>query len=296
VPPDQGWSHFRALQHFGKAPVKFVVFPGEPHSLKKLSHRIRKVEEDMAWFDRYLYKTDSAANPALKPDPPLRDAIAKDKMPRVLGAYGTQQSRDRSRTPKSFFPIPEVVKRGDLEIGRFEVTAAQYAEFKNQRRPDAADANRPVPSVRLEDALAYANWLSNITHETWRLPYEDEVKDLYDKRDGENTLDYWAGYAPNPEDTAGLREKAKELGGAAPLLKEVGNFRGQGNEHEEPMYDLGGNVAEWVLTREGKGKIVGGSADCPANEASNCTPADEYIGFRVVRGAPKPPPPQAPSP
>ena len=31
--------------------------------------------------------------------------------------------------------------------------------------------------------------------------------------DGENTLDYWAGYSPNPDDTIRLREKMKELRG-----------------------------------------------------------------------------------
>jgi formylglycine-generating enzyme required for sulfatase activity len=85
-----------------------------------------------------------------------------------------------------------------------------------------------------------------------------------------------------------LREKAKELGGTAPLLKEVGSFAGKGKDDEEPIYDLGGNVAEWVLTRDGKGKVIGGSADCPADPKANCTPAQEYVGFRVVRGAPKP--------
>ncbi|HMC26231.1 MAG TPA: SUMF1/EgtB/PvdO family nonheme iron enzyme, partial [Verrucomicrobiae bacterium] len=148
--------------------------------------------------------------------------------------------------------------------------------------------NLPKSSVSVEDAKAYAAWLSRETKQDWRIPYEDEVKSLYEKRDGENTLDDWAGYAPNPEDTARLREKAKELGGTGPLLKEVGSFHGQGKDDEEPIYDLGGNVAEWVLTRDGKGKVIGGSADCPADVKANCMPAPEYVGFRVVRGEAKP--------
>ena len=143
----------------------------------------------------------------------------------------------------------------------------------------------------MEDAKAYVEWLSKYTGQTWRIPFEDEVKDLYENRDGENTLDYWADYPANPEDAARLREKAKELGGTAPLLKEVGSFHPQGKDDEEPIYDLGGNAAEWVLTRDGKGKLIGGSADCPADPESSCTPAPEYIGFRVVRGAAKPAPP-----
>ena len=150
--------------------------------------------------------------------------------------------------------------------------------------------NRPHGGVSLADAQAYTAWLIKQTKQTWRIPYEDEVKSLYESREGENTLDYWAGYAPNPEDAAKLREAAKKLNGSAPLLKEVGSFHGQGKDDEEPIYDLGGNVAEWVLTRDGKGKVIGGSADCPADTRSTCTPAPEYIGFRVVRGEPTPAP------
>ena len=50
------------------------------------------------------------------------------------------------------------------------------------------------------------------------------------------------------------------------------------------LFDMGGNVAEWVLTPDGKGKPMGGSADCPADARTTCSPAAEYTGFRVVRG------------
>jgi formylglycine-generating enzyme required for sulfatase activity len=200
--------------------------------------------------------------------------------------------------------IPETAKRGELEIARFETTQAEFAQFQEltcmakakqvdrkctevQQRVSGT-RNFPQAGTSLEDANAYVAWLSHLTNQVWRLPYEDEVKALYENREGENTLDYWAGYAPNPEDTAKLREKAKDLGGTAPLLKEVGSFAGKGKDDEEPIYDLGGNVAEWVLTRDGKGKVTGGSADCPADARANCTAAPEYVGFRVVRGAAKP--------
>jgi len=74
----------------------------------------------------------------------------------------------------------------------------------------------------------------------WRIPFEDEVKDLLQQSRGRNTLDYWAGYALNPEDTARLREKAKELEGNGAAAERSGQLPRPGKDDEEPIYDLGG--------------------------------------------------------
>jgi dipeptidyl aminopeptidase/acylaminoacyl peptidase len=314
VPPAQSWSYFRALQYYDKVPVKFVLFPGEPHGPRKLTHQMRKVEEEVAWFDKYFFKSAKPENETLKKDSPLSSRLTFRPAEDTSGNMGVYIVDGKT---KQTTITPEVVKRGDLEIGRFEITNFQFVPFllaggRNRGKSGAKETyhsvdpgaaftrysyNSPVSSKSIEDAKSYAEWLSEKTGQPWRIPFEDEVKDLYANREGENTLDYWAGYAPNPEDAAQLREKAKELKGPAPLLKEVGSFRGQGKNDEEPIYDLGGNVAEWVLTRDGKGKVIGGSADCPASPEANCTPAPEYIGFRVVRGPAKPEPtaPSAPA-
>jgi dipeptidyl aminopeptidase/acylaminoacyl peptidase len=310
VPPAQSWSFFRALQYYGKVPVKFVVFPGEPHGPRKLTHQMRKVEEEVAWFDKYFFKATPTANEAVKKGSPLDEAVKRRSLKRDGSAFG--ESRTCSvKKPGEDISIatltPEITRRGTLEIGRTEVTLLQYANFigtsrfkddgsvrsksvlsPTMRKDEKTKGDFPASGVSLEAAQAYIAWLSDWTCEKWRLPYEDEVKELYERRDSENTLDYWAGYAPNPEDAARLREAAKRLNGTAPLLKEVGSFHGQGKDDEEPIYDLGGNVAEWVLTRDGKGKVIGGSADCPADAKASCTPAPEYVGFRVVRGEAKP--------
>ena len=86
----------------------------------------------------------------------------------------------------------------------------------------------------------------------------------------------------NPDDAARLQSKVKELEGTAPLLKPVGSFPGRGEE--ELVFDLGGNVAEWAVDKEGKGKVLGGSADQPADpKTSGSGAAPAYIGYRVVR-------------
>jgi dipeptidyl aminopeptidase/acylaminoacyl peptidase/formylglycine-generating enzyme required for sulfatase activity len=308
VPPAQSWSFFRALQYYDKVPVKFVVFPGEPHGPRKLTHQMRKVEEEVAWFDKYFFKSEKPANDAVKKGSPLEDLAKEHSLKMAYGSFGvTVPDAESFRTGGDIHVatlIPEVTKRAELEIGRLEVTQTQFyslmqATEGKSTRPSKSSRlhttpkgrrtdNFPINGVSLEDAQRYAALLSKWTGQTWRIPYEDEVKELYEHREGENTLDYWAGYAPNPEDAAKLREAAKKLSGTAPLLKEVGSFHGQGKDDEEAIYDLGGNVAEWVLTRDGKGKVIGGSADCPAGAKSNCTAAPEYVGFRVVRGEPKP--------
>jgi dipeptidyl aminopeptidase/acylaminoacyl peptidase len=283
VPPAQSWSFFRALQYYRKVPVKFVVFPGEPHGPRKLSHQMRKVEEELAWFDKYFFKTPGDVNEALKTGSPLDEAIKAKKIAREGGAFGTL-FRGKGKSVL----IPEVVKRGELEIGRFEVTRAQFAAFDPNYKIEPGTENYPANGLTLQQAKSYSEWLSKLTGQIWRLPTQKESGNFYDSKEGENTLDFWAGYAPNPDDAARLREKTKELTGKAPLLKEAGSFRPQAKEGEEPIYDLGGNVAEWVLTPEGTGKVLGGSADCPADPRSSCAASPEYVGFRVVRGAAKP--------
>ncbi|HKT48471.1 MAG TPA: prolyl oligopeptidase family serine peptidase [Candidatus Acidoferrales bacterium] len=279
VPPAQSWSYFRALQYFGK-PVKYVVFPGEPHGPRKLTHQMRKVEDEIAWFDQYFFKTAKPENEALKEGSPLDAALRAKSIAKTAGRYGSAFSAPKGKS----ILIPEVVKRGDLEIGRFEVTRAQFAEFDKTYKFDAGTDNYPANGITFDQAKSYAAWLAKTTNETWRIANESEVAGFYSKKDGENTLDYWAGYSLNPDDAARLEKKLSELSGPAPLLRPVGSFAGQGKPEEELVYDLGGNVAEWAISADGKGKVLGGSADQATDPAAAHTAAPSYIGFRVVRG------------
>jgi formylglycine-generating enzyme required for sulfatase activity len=142
--------------------------------------------------------------------------------------------------------------------------------------------------VSFEQATAYCAWLNAVTGvdgaECYRLGTRAEMAALYDPKDRvENTLDYWAGYAVNLDDALRLRQEVAELGSEAPLLKEVGSY--QGTDSDEPVYDLGGNVAEWAIDEDGRACALGGSADIPADpKLRRRDPAPEYIGFRVVRG------------
>src|SRR5262249_5386436 len=214
VPPAQSWSYFRALQYFGK-PVKYVVFPDEPHGPHKLTHQMRKAEEEIAWFDKYFFKSTKPESEALKKDSPLQAELRRKNVARVSGGYyGVVLKRPKNVDVLTV--VPEMVKRGDLEVSRFEVTRIQFASCRTRAEalhskpespyPTAAESdrylseiNRPAAGVSLDEAKRCAARLSELTGQEWRIPYEDEVKSLYESREGENTLDYWAAYASNPE-------------------------------------------------------------------------------------------------
>jgi dipeptidyl aminopeptidase/acylaminoacyl peptidase len=277
VPTQQGWMHYRALQQLGKTDVRFILFPGERHSPQKLAHQRRKLEEELAWFDKHLFKTLKDENEAFKPDSPLAIAL-KLKNAKADGVrYGLLD--------KAGCLLPETVKLKGLEVGRFEITRAQYAQFDKSYKVEPGKENYPANNISFEQAKAYCEWLSKATGQLYRLATEAEAESLYSTPAGpENTLDFWAGYAVNPDDAARLGRKLGEVGGAA-LLKEVGSFKGEGKD--DPVFDLGGNVAEWVIAKDGTGRVMGGSADTPVDaKLRTRKPAPEYTGFRVIKGAP----------
>jgi dipeptidyl aminopeptidase/acylaminoacyl peptidase len=274
VPPHHGWTQWRAMQKHGKAETKFVVFPGEPHGLTKLGHKRRKLEEELAWFDRFLFRPSRPARPeAVKKASRLADALELAGAARVGAAYGRLAGD---------VLVPETILWKGMRIGRFEVTRAQWAAFDRAAKPAPGSENLPQGGVTFERAQAYCSWLSLIMGENVRLPSHTEAGELY-SGEGGNTLDAWAGYAPNLEDAEVLRTLAAGLGEAA-LARPVGSEAGAPDGEAGPRaYDLRGNVAEWTTGPEGQPKLMGGSADTPAKPKDDrLTPGAAYQGLRIV--------------
>jgi len=277
VPYSQGWEYYRALQQIGKAPVKFIVFPGEPHSLQKPSHQKRKMEEEIAWFDKYLFNVVKAENEALKKGSPLDTALKKKTFAQSHGLYGRIVENNL---------LPELVRKGSLEVGRFEVTRAQWASFDKTFHFESGTGNYPVNGLSFESVNKYIAWLNNLTGKEFRLPFVSEAEKLA-KEGGTsgNTLDYWAGYNLNPDDAQRLLQKVAALGGDAPLLLPVDARPAAG---DEMIFGLSGNVSEWAVDDKGHERPVGLSAITPRDpRLKKNSPPKEYIGFRVVIG-PKP--------
>lgn len=271
VPFGQGWEYYRALQQLEKAPVRFIIFPGQHHGLEKLTHQQRKMEEEISWFDRYLFKSEEVQNAALKKGSPLDIALKLEKVAKVVTAYGIELKGHI---------IPEVIAMEGLEVGRFEVTRAQWASFDRNFKVEPGKENYPVTGITFADVQKYLNWLNNLTGKAFRLPTVAEAEKLAQKATKEeNTLDYWAGYSLNPDDAKLLMEKVRTLKGFASLLLPVDRFQPVG---EEMLFGLGGNAAEWAVDEKKKEKAFGQNAITPCDPRHEATPPLEYTGFRVV--------------
>src|SRR5262249_52611405 len=137
-----------------------------------------------------LFGSAQPEDEAVKPGSPLARLLKLKAAVRDGGRYGVVE-KDRL--------IPETVPYEGLEVGRFEVTQAQYAVFDRAYKVEPGQENYPAHGVSFEQARAYCAWLSQATGRVYRLPAEADA--LYGVQDAaENTLDAWAGYAVNPDD------------------------------------------------------------------------------------------------
>jgi dipeptidyl aminopeptidase/acylaminoacyl peptidase len=274
VPRDQGWEYYRALQQAGKTNVRFLWFPEQPHGLQKITHQLRKMNEEIAWFDKYLFNTHEPENEAFKEDSPLALLLKKEKAACHESKYGIWKN-------DKLLPEVVVIKKDSIAIGKFEVTHAQYQAFQSSHTFEAGKANYPITSISLKDAQGYVQWVSRQTGENYRLPNPKEARAFHDKvredSSKENTLNYWAGYKITVDEIAMLQKKIKEANSS--LIKEAGSFNPCTLGAAE-VYDLGGNVAEYA----NDGTTYGYSAYDFADPNTGTVKAESaHIGFRVVK-------------
>ncbi|MBB4078129.1 dipeptidyl aminopeptidase/acylaminoacyl peptidase [Lewinella aquimaris] len=272
VPRDQGWEYYRALQQIAQAPVRFLWFPGQPHGLQRITHQKRKMEEELAWIDTYLFGKDSKDNPALKEGSPLAQLLEKDTVAKHDELYGQYEDD---------ILLPELVSLGadTISIARFELTAAQYAAFDPQYPVTVGGGNLPAELTRPQ-AEAYLAWLSKKMGRQARMPNEKEAKQLQEqaRKVGakENTLNFWAGYEITRDEVTDLRRKVNEL--RTTLIKPVGSFAPV-QVGKVKLYDVGGNVAEYT---SGTGHYGYSAYDFVDSTGGDEVPASDHIGLRVV--------------
>jgi formylglycine-generating enzyme len=162
---------------------------------------------------------------------------------------------------------------GSIAIAKYEITRAQYKIFmnttkrtqktgcyvytnkwqfdsdKNWHDPGFPQAeNDPVVCVSWKDAKAYAEWLSDRTGMTYRLPSEAEWE--YAARGGSTSMRYWGNDAnnvlsckfANVRDNKNFKTKTFSCADEYPYTSPVGSF----HANNFGLYDMLGNVWEWV--------------------------------------------------
>jgi len=160
-------------------------------------------------------------------------------------------------------------------IGRFEVSAADYAEFckqSGQCQGTSAQADLPLTSVPVAEAVRYAEWLSAATGFVYRLPTDAEWTYVASAPGGSTERDF----------NCVLEINGQQIRGFA-----LGSVR-SGKPNGWGLFNLVGNAQEWVKSADGW-SARGGAFNDPI---SQCMPsltrgstgaAAANTGFRVLR-------------
>ncbi|WP_456377845.1 S9 family peptidase [Lutibacter sp.] len=272
VPRDQGWEYYRGLQQVGITPVRFLWFPEQPHGLGKITHQLRKMKEELAWIDTYLFNKPPTKNETFKKDSPLANLLKIEKSASTKnGNYGLIVN-------KKLIPETVLVKKDSIGIGRFEVTNAQFKAFNANFTYGVGLDNYPV-TVSKKEAQEYVTWLHEFTGANYRLPTAKEAKNLHKQATKvaakENTLQYWAGYAITLDEVEQFRNKLKEV--TSNLVQKVGRNKSTKIGDAE-VYDLGGNVAEYYSNG-----IYGYSAYDFYDATNSEMIESNYVGIRVIK-------------
>ncbi len=180
-------------------------------------------------------------------------------------------------------PQHKVTISTPFALGRYEVTVAEYARFVNatgyanagacmgfggdNRFVSSKDINwrdigqiqsdtAPVVCVSYYDAVAYAEWLTDVTGETYRLPTEAEWE--YAARAGSTSSYHWGADAADACEYANVRTVGAQsisqrqadsdvadgfpCDDGHPAAAAVGSFR----PNAFGLHDMQGNAWEWV--------------------------------------------------
>lgn len=170
----------------------------------------------------------------------------------------------------------------DKGCAYYENGKAIFEENRNWRSPGfAQNENHPVVCVSVNDAQAYADWLSESSGQIYRLPTEAEWE--YAARGGKET-DYWWGEGVGTDNAnCGWCGSQWSNVSSAP----VGSFE----RNDYGLFDSVGNVWEWASSAVPSGSVVRGGAWNFAPRLARVSTRMEldsdfrsnYIGFRVLR-------------
>lgn len=200
------------------------------------------------------------------------DEMLKDRENRInqtMSRFTDKRLTPGARETKDGY-LPVLGVGENVSIAYTPVTNAEYAIFaKETGRKTTGQNNLPAVNVSYEDAIAYAQWLTQKDGSaTYRLPTEKE-------------WELAAGHMPKDVDM-----NCGENEGIKPVTTYKNTLSASG------AIDMWGNVWEWTSTNRNGQKAVKGGAwnskrtDCRTENRSFArNPSKKYVdvGFRLIR-------------
>ena len=160
--------------------------------------------------------------------------------------------------------LVETVKvPGGYEVGKYEVTQAQYEAVMGKNPSSFKGPRRPVENVNWEDAIRFCRRLTDSEHKAGRLP-TDRIYTL-------PTEKQWEAFAAGTS-LANAVTSAKER---RTSTAEVGSL----HANKFGLYDVRGNVWEWCLNPDEPGsdaRVIRGGA------FSNSEPEKLELSYRFA--------------
>ncbi|MBL1140575.1 MAG: protein kinase [Proteobacteria bacterium] len=179
-------------------------------------------------------------------------------------------------------PLMVVVPSGEsfekpFAIAKYEISVGDWSKYcilsgACQPIKDKERKNDPLTGITLQQAQAYATWLSERTGKTYRIPTKDEWE--YAANAG--------GKQPKKDFNCRVSVNEKLIKGTGIVSVKTGKSNGWG------LKNYIGNVQEWVI--DGNETTVRGGAYTDAHskcdislERNSDGSADETTGFRLIR-------------
>jgi formylglycine-generating enzyme required for sulfatase activity len=189
------------------------------------------------------------------------------------GTFTMGSQSDENNRPEHLVTIAYPFK-----IGKYEVTNREFSQYlratgkESTLTADWKASDRPATNISWNEAKAYAEWLSDLTGKSYRLPSETEWE--YAARSGTSSTFTWGDNADLSTQYAWMKKNAGEI------THSVGSLK----PNRFGLYDMYGNVWEWCeddyletymeKPRDGKA-YVSGSALKSMRGGSWHTPVDD---------------------
>ena len=164
---------------------------------------------------------------------------------------------------------------GLIELMKYPVSVREYdscvkAGFCNEVAPSAGQ-NLAQTGVSYLDAIAYSQWFTKITGDTWRLPKDEEWVRAASERFVAQKLSINSA-DPSKRWLAEYTKQHTERAGASSELRSIGGY----GENSLGVVDLSGSVWEWTQSCMLRGVV--------SVDGSTLTTKSEYCGIRIAEG------------